>query len=55
MPDPRGPNRIELAIRRSLDPRRRLCRRLFLRDAGRGAVIAGGMLSLPAILAACGI
>jgi len=55
MPDPRDPNRIELAIRRSLDPRRRLTRRLFLRDAGRGAVIAGGMLSLPAILAACGI
>jgi spermidine/putrescine transport system substrate-binding protein len=55
MPDPRDPNRIERAIARSLDPRRRLSRRLFLRDAGRGAVIAGGMLSLPAILAACGI
>jgi spermidine/putrescine transport system substrate-binding protein len=55
MPDPRDPNRIELAIARTLDPRRRLSRRLFLRDAGRGAVLAGGMLSLPAILAACGI
>lgn len=55
MPDPRDPNRIERAIARSLDPRRRLSRRLFLRDAGRGAVIGGAMLSLPAILAACGI
>jgi spermidine/putrescine transport system substrate-binding protein len=49
------PTRIEEAIARAFEPRRRLSRRLFLRDAGRGVVITGSALSLPAILAACGI
>ena len=47
--------RIERAIARAFRPRRRMSRRLFLRQSGRGAVIAGSALSLPAILAACGI
>jgi spermidine/putrescine transport system substrate-binding protein len=49
------PTRIERAIARAFRPQRRLSRRGFLRDAGRGAVITGSALSLPAILAACGI
>ena len=55
MSDERPLTRIELAIARSLDPRRRLSRRVFFRDAGRGAIAGGAVLSLPAILAACGI
>ena len=35
--------------------REQLTRRRFLRQAGRGGIYAGGALSLPAILAACGI
>lgn len=50
-----GPGPIERAVRRSLDPRRRMSRRIFLRDAGRGALATGAVLSLPSILAACGI
>ncbi|MCC6619247.1 MAG: extracellular solute-binding protein [Chloroflexi bacterium] len=46
---------IERAIARALRPGRRLSRRRFLRDSGRGAIVAGSALSLPAILAACGI
>jgi spermidine/putrescine transport system substrate-binding protein len=49
------PTHIERAIARAFRPQRRLSRRGFLRDAGRGAVITGSALSLPAILAACGI
>ncbi|HEX2766742.1 MAG TPA: spermidine/putrescine ABC transporter substrate-binding protein [Candidatus Limnocylindria bacterium] len=52
MPDER---RIERAIARAFRPQRRLTRRAFLQQSGRGAVIAGSALSLPAILAACGI
>jgi spermidine/putrescine transport system substrate-binding protein len=52
MPDER---QIERAIARAFRPRRRLTRRAFLQQSGRGAVIAGSALSLPAILAACGI
>jgi spermidine/putrescine transport system substrate-binding protein len=46
---------IERAIARAFRPRRRLSRRMFLRQSGRGVVIAGSALSLPSILAACGI
>jgi len=46
---------VERAIARAFRPRRRLSRRDFLRQTGRGAVIAGSALTLPAILAACGI
>jgi spermidine/putrescine transport system substrate-binding protein len=49
------PTRIERAIARAFRPQRRVSRRGFLRDAGRGAIITGSALSLPAILAACGI
>lgn len=45
---------IERAISRAFR-RRQLSRRAFLRQTGRGAVAAGAALSLPAILAACGI
>ena len=51
----RDETRIERAIARAFRPQRRLSRRMFLRQTGRGAVIAGSALSLPAILAACGI
>ncbi len=47
--------RLERAIARALRPQRRLSRRAFLRQAGRGGVYAGAALSLPSILAACGI
>jgi spermidine/putrescine transport system substrate-binding protein len=47
--------RIERAIARAFRPQRRMSRRGFLRESGRGAVFAGSVLSLPAILAACGI
>jgi spermidine/putrescine transport system substrate-binding protein len=49
------PTQIERAIARAFRPRRRLTRRAFLVDAGKGTAVAGGMLSLPSILAACGI
>ena len=51
----RDETRIERAVARAFRPQRRLSRRMFLRQTGRGAVIAGSALSLPAILAACGI
>jgi spermidine/putrescine transport system substrate-binding protein len=47
-------SRIERAIERAFN-QGRYSRRGFLRNAGRGALIAGSALSLPAILAACGI
>jgi spermidine/putrescine transport system substrate-binding protein len=46
---------IERAIARAFEPRRRLSRRGFFRQAGRGGVYVAGALSLPSILAACGI
>lgn len=46
---------IERAIRKAFQPRRRLSRRMFLRQSGRGVVIAGSALSVTSILAACGI
>ena len=46
---------LERAIARAFQPRRRMSRRAFFRQAGKGGVYAGGALSLPAILAACGI
>jgi spermidine/putrescine transport system substrate-binding protein len=46
--------RLEQAISRALQ-QDRYSRRNFLRKAGRGGLYAGGALSLPAILAACGI
>jgi len=51
----RDDSQLERAIARAFAPRRRMSRRMFLRQTGRGAVIAGSALSLPAILAACGI
>ncbi|HEX5397101.1 MAG TPA: spermidine/putrescine ABC transporter substrate-binding protein [Candidatus Limnocylindria bacterium] len=55
MPDSRDQlNRIEAAIERAV-ANDRLSRRAFLRRAGRGGLMAGSVLSLPAILAACGI
>ena len=48
-------NSVERAIARAFHPRRRLSRRAFFRQAGKGGVYAAGALSLPAILAACGI
>jgi spermidine/putrescine transport system substrate-binding protein len=55
MPDDRDQlTRIERAIERAV-ANDRLSRRSFLRRAGRGGLIAGSALSLPAILAACGI
>jgi spermidine/putrescine transport system substrate-binding protein len=47
-------SRIERAIESAFS-QGRYSRRGFLRRAGRGALIAGSALSLPAILAACGI
>jgi spermidine/putrescine transport system substrate-binding protein len=47
-------SRIERAIARAFDGGR-YSRRIFLRRAGKGAVVAGSALTLPAILAACGI
>jgi Spermidine/putrescine-binding periplasmic protein len=55
MPDDRDQlTQIERAIERAV-ANDRLSRRAFLRRAGRGGLIAGSALSLPAILAACGI
>ena len=51
----RDETQIERAIARAFRPQRRLSRRMFLRQTGRGAVIAGSALSLPPIHAACGI
>jgi spermidine/putrescine transport system substrate-binding protein len=51
----RDESSIERAIARALRPDSRMSRRSFLRRTGRGAVIAGSALSLPSILAACGI
>ena len=51
----RDETRIERAIARAFRPDGRMSRRSFLRQTGRGAVIAGSALTLPAILAACGI
>jgi spermidine/putrescine transport system substrate-binding protein len=47
--------RLERAVARAFRPQRRLSRRAFFRQAGKGGVYAAGALSLPAILAACGI
>jgi len=47
-------SRVERAVARAFR-RRRVSRRQFLVDAGRGAAAGGALLSLPAILAACGI
>ena len=47
--------RIENAIARAFRPSGRITRRSFLRQTGRGAVIAGSALTLQSILAACGI
>lgn len=55
MPDDRDQlSRIERAIEAAVT-RDRLSRRTFLSRVGRGGLIAGSALSLPAILAACGI
>ena len=51
----RDETRIERAIARAFRPSGRMTRRSFLRQTGRGAVIAGSALTLPSILAACGI
>jgi spermidine/putrescine transport system substrate-binding protein len=51
----RDETRIERAIARAFRPGGRMSRRSFLRQTGRGAVIAGSALTLPSILAACGI
>lgn len=45
---------LERAIRRAMRPHP-MSRRAFLRQTGRGAVVAGSALTLPALLAACGI
>ena len=55
MDDRSKPSGIERAVARAFNRRRRLSRRAFLVGAGRGAVAGGAVLSLPAILAACGI
>jgi len=55
MSDERSERAIERAIARAFQPRGRISRRSFLRGAGRGALTAGAVLSLPSILAACGI
>src|SRR5688500_16779710 len=54
MDDRSRDNQIERAIARAFTGGR-YSRRAFLRRAGKGAVVAGSALSLPAILAACGI
>ena len=55
MPDPRNDRtQIERAIARAL-AQGRISRRRFLRQAGKGGLITASALSLPAILAACGI
>lgn len=55
MPDSRDDqSELERAIARAL-AQGRISRRRFLRQAGRGGLITASALSLPAILAACGI
>ena len=51
----RDESQIERAIARAFRPSGRMSRRSFLRNTGRGAVVAGTALTLPSILAACGI
>jgi len=51
----RDESSIERAIARAFQPDARMSRRSFLHRTGRGAVIAGSALTLPSILAACGI
>ena len=46
---------LERAIARAFERDKRITRRSFLRQSGRGAVVAGSALTLPSILAACGI
>jgi spermidine/putrescine transport system substrate-binding protein len=46
---------LERAIARAFQRDKRITRRSFLRQTGRGAVVAGSALTLPSILAACGI
>jgi spermidine/putrescine transport system substrate-binding protein len=54
MSDLERPSQIEIAIENLLrrDP---ISRRAFMRRAGRGAIAVGAALTLPSILAACGI
>jgi len=54
MRDEQRDSSIERAIARAFNGGR-YSRRTFLRRAGKGAVVAGSALTLPAILAACGI
>ncbi len=55
MPDPRDDqSELERAIARAL-AQGRISRRRFLRQAGKGGLLTASALSLPAILAACGI
>ena len=51
----RDETQIERAIARAFRPQRRMSRRMFLRQSGKGVVVAGSALSLSGILAACGI
>jgi spermidine/putrescine transport system substrate-binding protein len=53
--NPERPSEIERAIARAFQPQRRLSRRQFLERAGQQGLVIGSALSLPAILAACGI
>ena len=46
---------LERAIARAFRPDKRMSRRSFLRQTGRGALVAGSTLSIASILAACGI
>src|SRR5688500_7164753 len=46
---------IERAIARAFGAGRRISRRRFMRQTGRGVVLAGSALTLQSILAACGI
>lgn len=47
--------KIERAIARAFGAGRRISRRRFMRQTGRGVVLAGSALTLQSILAACGI
>ncbi len=51
----RDESRSSVPSRAPSGPDARMSRRSFLRGTGRGAVIAGSALTLPSILAACGI
>jgi spermidine/putrescine transport system substrate-binding protein len=46
---------LERAIARAFRPDKRMSRRSFMRQTGRGALVAGSTLSIASILAACGI